>query len=43
MWMTGLAEILVTVMLAWLIGSTLGGAGFWLALAWRSRAPRHPH
>ena len=38
----GLAGVFALVLLAWLTGGSLGGAGFWLATAWRDRAPRHP-
>ena len=38
-----IADVLVSVVLAWLVGITLGGAGFWLVVAWRDHAPQRRH
>jgi hypothetical protein len=38
-----MADVLVSVVLAWLVGITLGGAGFWLMVAWRDHAPQRRH
>ena len=34
----GMADMVTLVILAWLMGSLLGGAGLWLAAAWYDHA-----